>query len=203
MACWTIVFAKILADHEADYIAQRGDARARMQVLRDCRDEILQTSQANHMMLPDNFRAVSTLSFPVYLVVHCTLLDFQAIRQQFIKALPDSDREDEETAIQALETKKNSAKISAEEREAAARPQKAGEYRREWDTFRAAGRLFKDDLDAVDKSTRDQRDKSTFGKRTKTAHEWFDGLSKEKKREAEKVAIKWNQDGAPKQQQVV
>ena len=136
-------------------------------------------------------------------VVTCTLLGFQAIRQQFIKALPDSDHKDEETTIQALETKKNSAKVSAEERGAAARPQKAGEYRREWDTFRAAGRLFKDDLDAVDKSTRDQRDKSTLGKRTKTAHEWFDGLSKEKKREAEKVAIKWNQDGAPKQQQVV
>ena len=119
MACWTIVFAKILTDHEADYITQRGDARARMQVLWDCRDEILQTSQANHMMLPDNFRTVSTSSFPVYLVVHCTLLSFQAIRQQFIKALPDSDHE--------------------EEREAAARPQKAGEYRREWDTFRAAG----------------------------------------------------------------
>ena len=55
----------------------------------------------------------------------------------------------------------------------------------------------------MDKSTRDQRDKSTFGKRTKTAHKWFDRLSKEKKREAEKVAMKWNQDGAPKQQQVV
>ena len=203
MACWTIVFVKILADHKADYIAQRGDAKARMQILRDCRDEILQTSQANHMMLPDNFRAVSTSSFLVWLVVHCTFLGFQAIRQQFIKALPDSDREDEEAAIQALETKKSSAKISAEECEAAARPQKAGEYRREWDAFRAAGRLFKDDLDAVDKSSRDQRDKSTFGKRTKTAHEWFDGLSKEKKREAEKVAMKWNQDGAPKQQQVV
>ena len=105
--------------------------------------------------------------------------------------------------MEALETKNNCTKISAEEREAAAQPQKAGEYKREWDAFRAAGRLFKDELDALDKSSRDQKDKSTFGKRTKTAHEWFDGLSKEKKREAEKVAVKWNQEGAPKQQQVV
>ena len=52
-------------------------------------------------------------------------------------------------------------------------------------------------------STRDQKDRSTFRKRTKTAHEWFDLLLKEKKREAEKVAVKWNQEGAPKQQQVV
>ena len=44
-------------------------------------------------------------------------------------------------------------------------------------------------------STRDQKGRSTFGKRTKTAHKWFDLLPKKKKREAEKVAIKWNQEG--------
>ena len=113
------------------------------------------------------------------------------------------DREEEEAAIQGLEIKRNSSKISAEEREAAARPQKAGDYKREWDAYQAACRLFKDELNAVDKSSRDQTDRSTFGKRTKTAHEWFDGLSKEKKKEAERAAVKWNHEGAPKQQQVV
>ena len=59
MACWTIVFEKILGDYEAQYITQRGDAKARSQILRDCRDQIFKAPQANHMRLPDNFRAVS------------------------------------------------------------------------------------------------------------------------------------------------
>lgn len=102
-----------------------------------------------------------------------------------------------------METKSNCTKISAKEWEAATRPHKAGEYKREWDAFRVACRLFKEELDTLDMSTRDQKDRSTFGKRTKTAHKWFDLLPKEKKREAEKVAVQWNQEGAPKQQQVV
>ena len=54
------------------------------------------------------------------------------------------------------------------------------------------GSSRKDELNDVDRSSQDQADKSTFGKRTKTAHKWFDGLSKEKKREAELAADKWN-----------
>ena len=42
-----------------------------------------------------------------------------------------------------MEAKKQSMKISAEEREADTRPQKAGEYRKPWDAFRAGCRLFK------------------------------------------------------------
>jgi hypothetical protein len=48
--------------------------------------------------------------------------------------------------------------------------------------------LFNKELNALDKSTRDHMDKATFGKRMKTAHEWFNGLSKQKKREAELAA---------------
>ena len=90
-------------------------------------------------------------------------------------------------------------KISAEECEADAHPQKAGEYRKPWDAFRAGSRLFKEELNDLDNSSRDRADKATFGKRTKTAHEWFDALPKEKKREAELAADKWNREGAPKQ----
>ena len=104
------------------------------------------------------------------------------IRKKFIKRLSDSDHNNEEAAIEALETKSNRTKISAEEREAAAQPHKAGEYKREWDAFRAACRLFKEELDALNMLTRDQKDRSTFRKRTKTAHDWFDLLLKEKKR---------------------
>jgi predicted RNA-binding protein with RPS1 domain len=130
------------------------------------------------------------------------LFHLQAIRKEFLKDLPEDDREEEEAVIEALEAKKNESKLSVEERELAARPDKAGDYRRPWDAYRAACRLFKEELDALDKSTRDHNDKSTFGKRTKTAHEWFDGLSKQKKREAELAAEKWNAGGAPKHQQL-
>jgi len=120
-----------------------------------------------------------------------------------MKKLSESDLKDEEDAVETAEAKKRHSKISAAECEAAARPQKAREYKRPWDAFWAGCRLFKDELNDVDRSSWDQANKSTFGKRTKTAHEWFDGLSKEKKREAELAADKWNREGAPKQQHVV
>ena len=63
MACWTIVFANILAAHEDEYIAQRGDDKARAQIIKNCLSAILDTPQAAHpsVPLPDNFRLVSTL----------------------------------------------------------------------------------------------------------------------------------------------
>jgi len=125
------------------------------------------------------------------------------IRKEYLRHLADSDQEDEESAINTSEEKRHHMKISAEEHKQAARPQKAGDYRRLWDAFRAACKLFKDELDALDKASRDQTDKLTFRKRMKTVHEWFEGLSKEKKREAELAANKWNQEGAPKHQKVV
>ena len=117
--------------------------------------------------------------------------------------LSESDLEDETAAVEASELKKKDLKISAEEREAAARPQKAGDYRKSWDAYRAACRLFKDELNDLNKASRNLADKSTFGQRTKTAHEWFDGLPKDKKREAELVSDKWNWEGAPKQHHVL
>ena len=72
MVCWTIVFEKILGDYEAQYITQQGNAKARSQILRDCRDQIFKTPQANHMRLPDNFRAVNISQF----VVNFLLLGF-------------------------------------------------------------------------------------------------------------------------------
>jgi len=131
------------------------------------------------------------------------LFDPKAIRKEYLRHLADSDQEDEESAIDASEDKRHHMKISTEEHEQAACPQKVRDYRRLWDAFRAACKLFKDELDALDKASRDQTDKLTFRKRTKTTHEWFKGLSKEKKREAELAADKWNQEGTPKHQQVV
>ena len=120
-----------------------------------------------------------------------------------MKKLSELDLEDEEDAVETAEAKKWHSKISAAECEATAHPQKAREYKRPWDAFQAGCQLFKDKLNDVDRSSWDQADKSTFGKRTKTTHEWFNGLSKEKKREAELAADKWNREGAPKQQHVV
>ncbi|KIM52189.1 hypothetical protein SCLCIDRAFT_11947 [Scleroderma citrinum Foug A] len=111
----------ILADHQEDYITEREDDQARVQIIKDCQKAILATPQANHSSV----------------------------------ALPDGLRSN------------------------------AGEYKRPWDAFRARCWLFKEELNDVDKSSRDHTNKSTFSKRTKTVHEWFDGLSKEKKREAE------------------
>ncbi|KIM50067.1 hypothetical protein SCLCIDRAFT_34704 [Scleroderma citrinum Foug A] len=89
MACWTIIiiFAKILADHQEDYIAQRGDDWARVQIIKDCQKAILVTPQANHLSvaLPDGLQS--------------------AIRTEFMKKLSESDLSDEEAAVEAKEEK--------------------------------------------------------------------------------------------------
>jgi len=69
MAPWTVVFAKILADHQEAYIKQRGDDKARAQILRDCRKEILDASQDQpSIALPDHLRMVSTEYIVIYFV---------------------------------------------------------------------------------------------------------------------------------------
>ena len=52
----------VASDHQAQYIAQQGDAKAWSQILHNCQDQILKTPQANHpnIALPDSIHAVST-----------------------------------------------------------------------------------------------------------------------------------------------
>lgn len=93
--------------------------------------------------------------------------------------------------------------LNAEDREIAARPTQAGEYTKPWDAYRAAQRLFKEEVDELDELSRDKKDKNSFGARTKALREWWSTLSKEKKDEAEAAAKKWNEGGANKAKQSV
>jgi hypothetical protein len=116
------------------------------------------------------------------------LFHLQEIRKEFLLEHPNDDHKEEEALIEALEAKKTKSVLSVEEHELAMQPHKAGDYHWPWDAYQAVCWLFNKELNALDKSTRDHMDKATFGKRMKTAHEWFNGLSKQKKREAELAA---------------
>ena len=94
-----------------------------------------------------------------------------------------------------LEKGKND--LTPEEREAAARPIDAGDYWAEWDAFRVAQRLFADEVAEIDSGSRDKQNKKTIGNRTVVIRKWFNELPKSKLDEAEKVAEKWNSEGAP------
>jgi hypothetical protein len=86
--------------------------------------------------------------------------------------------------------------------EAKARPTDAGEYWKKWDPFRVAQRLFESEVARIDAECRNKNDKNEFGNRTKAIWTWFRELPGSKLEEAEKVAIKWNSEGAPDQKKM-
>lgn len=79
----------------------------------------------------------------------------------------------------------------------------AGEYNKPWDAYRAAQRLFKNEVQEIDNASRDKNDKKNFGARTRALREWWNTLPKEKKDEAEATTKKWNEGGADKDKQSV
>ncbi|KIJ58464.1 hypothetical protein HYDPIDRAFT_34167 [Hydnomerulius pinastri MD-312] len=185
MAEWSQVLASILEDHKSDFMDAKDDPDMHAKILKTCRDKILDTPQANNpsIILPDCLR--------------------MAICQFWLPDLDLEDRAMEQAQIDAAELHTTQHQISAEEREAVARPTQAGDYVKPWDAFRAAQRLFKDKFSAVNKTTRDVTDKKMLRQRTKTANEWWTSLSKEKKQEAEATAKKWNDTGADKEKKAV
>ena len=56
--------------------------------------------------------------------------------------------------------------MTPEEREAAARPENAGEYREPFNAFRAAQLLWSDEVVKIDSLCRDKIKKTDIGKRT-------------------------------------
>jgi hypothetical protein len=85
--------------------------------------------------------------------------------------------------------------LTPEERLAAARPTEAGQYWKPWNAFRAAQRLFVDEVVLIDEGSRDKTNRKNFGHRTGPINKWFNELPKNKLEEAEKAAAKWNLEG--------
>jgi hypothetical protein len=102
---------------------------------------------------------------------------------------------EEEAKLVQLE--KGGEDSTPEEREAAARPTDAGDYWNAWNAFRVAQRLYADEVAQVDSRSRDKTDKKALGRRTVAIREWYNKLSRSKIEEAERVAAKWNLEGAP------
>lgn len=119
----------------------------------------------------------------------------QAIRREFLHHLDQDDRWEEEVKLARLE--EGGEELTPEEREAGAKSTDAGDYSKPWDTFRAAQRLFADEVAEVDLGSRDPTDKSSLGNRTKAVRAWYKTLPASKLEEATKAAEKWNTEGAP------
>lgn len=117
----------------------------------------------------------------------------QAIRKEFLYHLPEDDQLEEVAAIQILTS---AVSLTSAEWEAAARPTDSGDYWSEWDTFRAAQRIFAEEVSEIDSQSRDKSNKKKLGNRTVAVRKWFSELPKSKVEEAERAAAKWNADGA-------
>jgi hypothetical protein len=91
--------------------------------------------------------------------------------------------------------------LTAEEREAAAKPTEAGEYWKEWDNYRVAERLFSYEVIRLD-AGRDKKNKKSIGERTTVTRRWFSELSESRKNEVRNVANKWNSDGCPSKEKM-
>lgn len=104
--------------------------------------------------------------------------------------------EDDDSEKELEQGQMGTSDMTPEEREAAARPTEAGEYWKQWNAFRAAQRLFSDEVARIDEICRDKKNKKDLGKRTAALHDWFRKLSESQVDEAENVADKWNTEGA-------
>jgi hypothetical protein len=122
-------------------------------------------------------------------------IDVQAICREFLPYLDNDDSKEEEANLVLLE--KGGEALTPEEREAAAKPTDAGDYWKPWDAYRVAQQLFADKVGLVDEGSRDKTNKKTLGNRTAAIRKWFGQLPKSKLEEAERVAVKWNTEGAP------
>jgi hypothetical protein len=123
------------------------------------------------------------------------LINLQAICGEFRSHLEDDDRKEEKVRLARL--KDGGEYLTPEEREVDARPTYAGEYWKPWTDFRAAEKLFADEVALIDDECRDKTNKKTLGDRTIAVRKWFGGLPASKLEEAKKAAEKWNAEGAP------
>jgi hypothetical protein len=83
------------------------------------------------------------------------------------------------------------------ERENDAQPLDAGAYKKEFNAYDVALKIFKEEIAEYDKANRDTLDRRTMGERTKLARKWYNDLPDDTRDELKRVASKWNKDGAP------
>jgi hypothetical protein len=117
--------------------------------------------------LPENLGLVSTLfrwvTFAMQLLLiikSCWQLNFQAICREFLPYLDDDDGNEEKANLAQLS--KGRENLTPEEREAAAKPTEAGQYWKPWTPFRAAQRLFVDEVALIDEASRDKKKQKNF-----------------------------------------
>ena len=116
------------------------------------------------------------------------LINLQAICGEFCSHLEDDDHKEEKVRLARL--KDGREYLTPEEHEVDARPTYAGDYWKVWTDFRAAERLFADEVAQIDNACRDKKNKKTLGDRMIAVRKWFDELPPSKLEEAKKAAEK-------------
>lgn len=77
------------------------------------------------------------------------------------------------------------------------KPEDAGKYKTEFSSFNVVQKLLKNEFAEYDKQHRDTSNPKSMGQRTRLARMWHQAMSPEVKKELERVAGKWNQEGPP------
>ncbi|KAG2045508.1 hypothetical protein BDR06DRAFT_1025777 [Suillus hirtellus] len=184
MASWTLVFSNVLNEHKDSFVAAKGNAGIRARILKTIKDAIGSSEAAKDpcVMLPEkNLR--------------------KAVRAYYLDFLEDDeDRKAEEEIIEGG-TKDTSAPdavtVEMVRQREDDKPEDAGKYKTEFSGFDVVQKLFKDEFAEYDKQHRDTSNPKSMGQRTRLAHMWHQAMSPEVKKELERVAGKWNQEGPP------
>ncbi|KAG1797833.1 uncharacterized protein HD556DRAFT_1306422 [Suillus plorans] len=184
MASWTLVFSNVLNEYKDSFVAAKGNSVIRARILKTIKDAIGSSEAAKDpcVMLPEKNLA-------------------KAVRAYYLDFLEDDeDRKAEEEIIEGG-TKDTSAPdavtVEMVRQREDDKPEDAGKYKTEFSGFDVVQKLFKDEFAEYDKQHRDTSNPKSMGQRTRLARMWHQAMSPEVKKELERVAGKWNQEGPP------
>jgi hypothetical protein len=189
-------FYETFSEYVQPYMVACEEPATRAQILDDCVEAVYESPLYNNEELPENLHLVSISVFKASYACRKLLLiiNLQEIFKQFMSYLDDDDRGKEEARLGHFE--ETGEYLTPGDREAAARPQNAGAYRKPFNAQRAAVLLWSDEVAQLNES-RNKADKKSIGEHTKIVQKWLKELPADRLAEATKASEKWNALGCP------
>ncbi|KAG1840441.1 hypothetical protein F4604DRAFT_1690778 [Suillus subluteus] len=177
---WTLKFKSILDQFEQDFLSNQDSPTGRSYVVKKVKNAILKAQgEQPGVSLPSALK--------------------KAIRTYYYENI-DSEESDKEVEPNV----EDGPVVTAEEREAAARPKTALFYKKDCNEWDVAKKLFKQEIDDYDKAERLRKGLADSIKyRTGHAREWFKRMSIEQGKEVKDAKEKWNREGMPQEIQAI
>jgi hypothetical protein len=196
-SAWTETFSETLSEHLYLWLAAYGksELEARIQYIKDCAEVItkspLYKQHVDSQELSEDFYLVclvcisccklhAPVSTNIYLLF---IIISKEICKEFVNYVIDDELAEEY--------------VTPEERESAARPQLASEYKVHYTPSRVAPMLWPEEIKEVHGLSGNKGDKSNFGKYTVGVNKWFSDLPEDKLEEATRVSELWNSLACP------